>query len=169
MYHSTFRRLSTLVVILSLVMLAATAALAQDSSGSMKKADDQGQMMSKGMEAMPMAHKDMSFIYTADTLYTCPNHPWFVTDKADAHCAVKACETKLVMMTPDQVKALRDSNPKGDAGCSVAVPGNSDMTKCPVCGAPLEPIQKPGDGMMMAPKKDEMAPAKPKNDSKKGM
>ncbi|HDH58295.1 MAG TPA: hypothetical protein ENF16_06765 [Bacteroidetes bacterium] len=83
----------------------------------------------------------LAAIYTADSLYSCPMHPEVVTDHPGARCP--QCGMNLEKMPDEKVAELRASSPKGCPGCAYVVPGNSEVTKCPGCGADLVEAAKP--------------------------
>ena len=103
----------------------------------------QGTMHDGGKMAM-MGQKAMSFVYTADSLYSCPMHPMIVSDKPYAHCTIDGCGMPLKRMNDDQVKVLREAKQLYVCpmpSCSV-VTASENLKNCPVCGMKLVPLQK---------------------------
>ena len=91
-----------------------------------------------------MAQNAMSFVYSADTLYSCPMHPYIVSDKPDAHCTIDGCGMPLKRMNDEQVKVLREAKQLYVCpmpSCSV-VTASENLKNCPVCGMKLVPLQK---------------------------
>ncbi|MFH0881614.1 MAG: hypothetical protein V2A56_01385 [bacterium] len=119
-------------VIAAVLALFAFPLLAQQ--GQMHGDKDSGMMM----------HKDMGFVFTADSLYSCPMHPYIVSDNPDAHCTINACGMPLKKMSDEQVKTLREAKQLyvcPMASCSV-VTASDTLKNCPVCGMKLVPLER---------------------------
>jgi len=128
----------TLAVVLTLGL--GMPGRAQDKEEMHGKEMKKEQMHGEGMMMM----KDMSFIFTADTLYTCPMHPDYVTDKP-GRCGISGCDAELVKMSEEAVKKLRESHPKACTMCGLVFPGDSKVDRCPSCNMGLKPVEKPAE------------------------
>lgn len=90
-------------------------------------------------KSVMMGQKAMSFVYTADSLYACPMHPYIVSSNPDAHCTIDGCGMPLKKLSDKQVKVLREAKQLYVCpmpSCSV-VTASEEMKNCPVCGMKL--------------------------------
>ena len=132
-----------LMMAIVLTLVAVPTGFAQDDGGmEMQKSGDE-------MNHDHMMDMDMSYVYTADKLYTCDHHHVFVTDDMEAHCPIQGCGMGVVAMTDEQVTELRAKHLKGCPKCHTVLPADAEKTHC-ACGMEFVEIEMPAkEGEMM--------------------
>ncbi|MBS1261561.1 MAG: hypothetical protein MAG453_00886 [Calditrichaeota bacterium] len=102
----------------------------------------------------PTEHKQMmiagekvgQWVFTADTLYHCPEHRMAVTAKAGRTCPAEGCDAELVMMSEEEVKAFRAKELEACSMpmCSFAIATEVEgVDDCPYCKMGLKPVDHP--------------------------
>ncbi|MCB2198717.1 hypothetical protein KQI63_04885 [bacterium] len=143
MHGKALRVFVGLMMAFALIVVATPAAFAQDEGGM----QDSGDKMNH--DHMMEMDKDMSYVYTADKLYTCDHHHVFVTEDMNAHCPMEGCGMAVVEMTKEQVTELRAKHLKGCPKCHTVLPADAEKTHC-ACGMEFMEIEMPEEeGEMM--------------------
>ena len=162
---------AVLAVALLVVFIAPKQSFACDTcwmhnssgSGDPPKGMKKGEMMHEGMMHGGMMGMTAEELNSAERLFTCPMHPEFVSTDSNANCPI--CKMQVRAMSGEQVKALRDSHPKGCLMCSMVVPGDSKMTECPMCKMEMHSLEDHDHGKMGGMMKDhgQKSESKPVN------